>query len=279
MKKNNLLFLSLICFLLFSCAKEEIQKSIIKEKSLDLQVFEAYKEGKDSLEAGDVLFAAKKFNEAEKLFPQSEWAPKSALMAAYSYYAQDYYGDAIAELDRFLIVYPYHENLDYVYYLLGICYYEQIVDEKKDTQSIVKSKKIFKFINENYPNSDYALDARYKLDLIDDILASKELYIGRYYMDKKKWVPAINRFKTVLDDYDTTIYTEEALHRLVEVHYILGLEEEAKKYAKLLSYNYQSSIWYQKSYGIFNKQYETNKKKLKKKNKRSMFRKIKSLFN
>ena len=206
------------------------------------------------------MFAAKKFNEAEKL-STIKWAPKASLMAAYSYYAQDYYGDAIAELERFIKVYSFHQNLDYAYYLLGICFYEQIVDEKKDTQSIVKSKKIFKLINEKYPNSDYALDARYKLDLIDDILASKEIYIGRYYMDKKKWIPAINRFKTVLDDYDTTVYTEEALHRLVEVHYILGLKEEAKKYATLLGYNYQSSIWYEKSYLYLIK----NTRKIKKK--------------
>ena len=279
MNKNNILILIFTFFFFYSCAKEKIEKSVINEKSLDLQVFEAYKEGKESLEAGDVLFAAKKFNEAEKLFPQSEWAPKASLMAAYSYYAQDYYGDAIAELERFIKVYPYHQNLDYAYYLLGICFYEQIVDEKKDTQSILKSKKIFKFINEKYPNSEYALDAGYKLDLIDDILASKEVYIGRYYMDKKKWIPAINRFKTVLDDYDTTIYTEEALHRLVEVHYILGLKEEAKKYAKLLGYNYQSSIWYEKSYSIFDKKYEKNKKILKKKNKKGILKKIKSLFN
>ncbi len=279
MNKNNIYILIFTFFLFYSCAKEKIEKSVINEKSLDLQVFEAYKEGKESLEAGDVLFAAKKFNEAEKLFPQSEWAPKASLMAAYSYYAQDYYGDAIAELDRFIKVYPLNQNLDYAYYLLGICFYEQIVDETKDTQSIIRSKKIFKLINEKYPKSDYALDARYKLDLIDDILASKEIYIGRYYMDKKKWIPAINRFKTILDQYDTTIYTEEALHRLVEVHYILGLKQEAKKYAKLLGYNYQSSIWYEKSYSIFDKKYETNKKILKKKNKKGIFKKIKSLFN
>ncbi len=279
MKKNNILILIFTFLLCYSCAKEKIEKSVIKEKNLDLQVLEAYKEGKKSLEAGDVLFAAKKFNEAEKLFPQSQWAPKASLMAAYSYYAQDYYGDAVAELERFVKVYPYHENLDYAYYLLGICFYEQIVDEKKDTQSILKSKKIFKFIVKKYPNSDYALDATYKLDLIDDILASKEIYIGRYYMDKKKWIPAINRFKTVLNDYDTTVYTEEALHRLVEVHYIIGLKEEAKKYAKLLGYNYQSSIWYEKSYSIFDKNYEKNKKSLKRKNKKNILSKMRSLFN
>ena len=274
----------IICFIIIifciSCSSPEIQKSVIKEKNLDLQVYDAYKEGKESLESGDVLYAAKKFNEAEKLFPQSEWAPKAALMAAYSYYAQDYYADAIAELERFLKVYPYHPDLNYVYYLLGVCYYEQIVDEKKDTQAIIKAKEVFNLLTIQYPNSDYALDANFKLDLINDILASKEMYIGRYYVEKKKWIPAINRFKTVLDDYETTIYTQEALHRLVEVYYILGLKEESKKYAKLLGYNYQSSAWYKQSYSIFNKKYEANKKmKFKKGKKRKVYNKIKSLFD
>ena len=280
MRFSRFLYFLAIFFLLFSCSQKEIKKSVIKEKSLDLQVFEAYQEGKKSLESGDVLFAAKKFNEAESLFPQSEWAPKASLMAAYSYYSQDYYGDAIAELERFIRVYPLNENLDYTYYLLGICFYEQIVDEKKDTQSLIKSKEIFKLILKNYPNSEYALDVTYKLNLIDDILASKEMYIGRYYFEKKKWIPAINRFKTIIDEYETTIYTEEALHRLVEVYYTLGLKEEAKKYAKLLGYNFQSSKWYEQTYSIFDKKYKKNKKvKLKKDNKKSIYSKIKSLFD
>ena len=277
MIKNNFLYLILIFLLFFSCAKEEIQKSVIKEKSLELQVFDAYKEGKKSLDEGDVLFAAKKFNEAETLFPQSEWAPKAALMAAYSYYAQDYYGDAIAELKRFLRVYPYHQNLDYVYYLLGICYYEQIVDEKKDTQAILQAKEIFNSLNNKYPSSDYSIDAKYKLDLIDDILASKEMYIARYYFNKKKWIPAINRFKTVIEDFDSTIYTEEALHRLVELYYKIGLEEEAKKYAQLLGYNYQSSKWYEMSYSLFDKNYKQVKIE-EKKDKSIIIKKFKSLF-
>ena len=131
----------ILVFLLNSCSKELTKENLIKEKSLELQVIEAYREGLEALEGRDVLFAAKKFNEAEILFPQGEWAPKSALMAAYSYYTQDYYGDAISELERFITVYPLHENLQYAYYLLAICYYEQIVDEKKDLQSIVKAKK------------------------------------------------------------------------------------------------------------------------------------------
>ncbi len=265
-----------------SCSKEQINKSTIKGKSLDHQVLKAYEEGIEALEGGDVLYAAKKFNEAEMLFPQGKWASKSALMAAYSYYTQDYYGDAIAELERFIKVYPLHKNLDYAYYLLAICYYEQIVDEKKDLQSIIKAKKNFQFIIKNYPNTEYALDSEFKIDLINDILAAKEMYIGRYYFDKKKWIPAINRFRTVVDDYDTTIYAEEALHRLVEVYYTIGLIDESEKYAKLLGYNYQSSKWYENSYSLFNKNYKVRKKKRSKTYKKKsskIIKKFKSLID
>ena len=277
---NKLIFSLALIFLITACSKNIENESLIKEKSLELQVLEVYKEGKESLERGDVLFAAKKFNEAEILFPQSTWAPKSALMAAYSYYIKDYYGDATAELNRFIRVYPYHENLDYAYYLLAISYYEQIVDEKKDLQSIINAKKTFSIVIDKFPNSEYALDAEFKIDLINDILAAKEMYVGRYYVDKKKWIPAINRFREVVDKYDTTIYVEEALYRLVEVHYLLGLKNEAEKYAKLLGYNYQSSTWYEKSYVIFNKKYKTKKLMNIEKNKKSkIISKVKSLFD
>jgi len=268
-------------FLLSSCSKEVTKENLIKEKSLELQVIEAYQEGIEALEGGDVLFAAQKFNEAEILFPQGEWAPKSALMAAYSYYTQDYYGDAIAELERFIKIYPLHKNLQYAYYLLAICYYEQIVDEKKDLQSIVNAKKNFQIILDKYPNTEYAIDADFKLDLINDILAAKEMYIGLYYFEKKKWIPAINRFREITDNYDTTIYAEEALHRLVEVHYTLGLVDEAEKYAQLLGYNYQSSKWYENSYSLFNKNYKKRKKerlKTYKKKSSSILKKFKSLI-
>ena len=254
----------LVCFIILilfgSCSKEVSKKTLIKEKSLELQVEEAYKEGMEALNDGDVLFAAKKFNEAEILFPQANSAPQSALMAAYSYYTQDYYGDAIAELKRFLKVYPAHKDLGYVYYLLAICYYEQIVDEKKDLQSIINAKENFNIILKNYPNTEYAIDAEFKIDLINDILAAKEMYLGRYYFDRKKWIPAINRFREIIDNYDTTIYAEEALHRLVEVHYTIGLIDEAEKYAQLLGYNYQSSKWYENSYSLFDKTYKKRKK-------------------
>ncbi len=281
MKINKFIHFFLIFFLLTSCVKEKIEEIKINEKKLDLQVLEAYEAGLEALESGDVLFAAKKFNEAEILFPQSEWAPKSALMAAYAYYVQDYYGDTIAELERFIKIYPKHKNLDYAYFLLATSYYEQIIDEKKDLNSIIRSKEYFNLIIKEFPNTDYALDAAFKIDLINDILASKEIYIGRYYLDKKKWIPAINRFKNVIDEYDTTIYVEEALHRLVETYYILGLTKEAEKYANLLGYNYLSSEWYEKSYSLLNKDYKVSQKnKFSKSKEKTNFilKKFKSLF-
>ena len=265
---------------LSSCSKDIKKENIFKEKSLDLQMIEAYKEGLKSLKEGDVLFAAKKFNEAEILYPQSIWAPRSALMAAYSYYIQNYYTDSVAELERFIKVYPNHKNLDYAYFLLATSYYEQIIDEKKDLQSVVKAKENYTIVLEKFPNTDYAIDASFKLDLINDILASKEMYIGRYYLEKKKWISAINRFRNVIDYYQTTIYVEEALHRLVETYYLIGLKQEAKKYANLLGYNFQSSEWYEMTYSLFNKKYLKNKKIKQRKNKENskLIEKIKSLF-
>jgi outer membrane protein assembly factor BamD len=276
MTYSNCFHFFLIILLCLSCSKKEIEKSKIKEVNLESQMIEAYEEGLKELKAGDVIYAAKKFNEAEILFPQSEYAPKSALMAAYSYYSQNYYGDAIAELIRFLRVYPNHKDIAYAEYLLGLCYYEQIVDEKKDLQSIVNAKKNFRNLISKYPESEFATDATFKIDLINEVLAGKEMFIGRYYFDKKKWIPAINRFRNVVDNYETTIYVEEAIHRLVEIYYILGIETEAKKYANLLGYNYQSSQWYEKSFIVFNKNYKI--KDIKKED-NSILEKFKSLFN
>ncbi len=266
----------LVSFFLSNCAKKE-KTSFIVEEDVELQMIRAFREGYEEFEAGDALYAAKKFNEAELLFPQSSWAPKAALMAAYVYYAQDYYYDAESELERFIKTYPKNENLNYAHFLLGMCYYEKIVDEKKDLGPLLKAQEKFIFIVKEYPESDYALDAEYKLDLIQDYLASKEMYIALHYLKKKKWIASINRYKTVVDQYDKTIYVQEALHRLVELYYTIGLEAESQKYASILGYNYQSSQWYEKSYKIFNTNYKT---KLEiKKEKKSMLKKIKRLFD
>ena len=275
MKILKNLILCMIILLLVSCSKDN-KVSIVKEKNIETQMIEAFEEGYKELENGDVLFAAKKFNEAELLYPQSKWAPRAALLAAYSYYSQDYYYDAEYELNRFLKVYPNEKDIPYAHYLLGMVYYERIVDEKKDLGPLVMAEEKFKFIENNYPNTDFALDSSYKLDLIEDYLASKEMYIGIHYMKKKKWIAAINRFKNVVNLYQETSFIDEALHRLVELHYKLGLIEESQKYASLLGYNYQSSEWYSKSYKIFNQSY---KSKLEiKKEKEGIFRKFKKLL-
>tara|TARA_B100000902_G_scaffold43820_1_gene51470 strand:- start:3746 stop:4591 length:846 start_codon:yes stop_codon:yes gene_type:complete len=281
MKIIKFLLVIKLIVLCISCSKEEVKISTISEKNIELQILESYRSGIEELDSGDALYAAKKFNEVETMFPQSKWAPKSTLMAAYAYYSQQYYFDAIEELKIFIKKYPKHENIDYAHYLMGIVYYEQIVDEKKDLKSIIFAKEKFSYVVLEFPETDYALDAIFKLDLIDNILASKEMYLGRYYFSKKKWIPAINRFRKIIDDYETTIYSEEALHRLVEVHYILGLKDEAEKYAYLLGYNYQSSEWYKKSYAVFDKMYEKNLKKNRKEKKEGNIIKktFKSLFD
>ena len=275
MKTLNIFITLIFISLLISCSNEK-KVSIVKEKNIETQMIEAFEEGYKELENGDVLFAAKKFNEAELLYPQSEWAPKAALMAAYSYYSQDYYYDAEYELNRFLKVYPKEKNVPYAHYLLGMVYYERIIDEKKDLEPLVMAEEKFRFIEENYPNTDFALDSSYKLDLIKDYLASKEMYIGIHYIKKNKWIAAINRFKNVVDNYDETSFIDEALHRLVELHYKLGLLEESQKYASLLGYNYKSSEWYAKSYKLFNEDYKT--KFEIKKEKQGIFKKFKKLL-
>ena len=274
----NKIILFFIIILLYSCSGNKKKEDLILEKDLDLQMIEAYKEGRQALDKGDALFAVKKFNEAEILFPQSIWAPRSALMAAYSFYAWAYYGDAISEAERYLKRYPKDKNLAYAHYIIGLSYYENIQDEKRNLKPLIEAKKKFNFILLNYPNTDFALDAKYKLDLIEDILASKEIYIGKYYLKKNKWIPAIKRFKTVVHEYSSTVYVEEALHRLVEIHYKLGLEAEAKKYVSVLGYNYQSGQWYKESYKILNKNYEIKNEKKGKDKKKSIFKKFMSIF-
>ena len=271
-------FLIFVCLFIFGCKSNKEEKIVLDSKDLESQMSEAYLEGLKALEEGDVLFAAKNFNIVENIYPQSIWAPRSVLMAAYSYYIQDYYGDAIFELNRFIKNYPENENSAYAYFLLATCYYELIVDEKKDLSSIIKSKEYYNFIIETYPNTDFALDSKFKLLLINNILASKEIYIGKYYLSKKKWIPAMNRFKNVIEDYDETDYVQEAIHRLVEINYILGLDVEAKKYASLLGYNYQSSEWYKESYKVFNKDYVDPVSKIKKEKGNKIIRKFKELF-
>ena len=273
-------FLSLIIIFQISCSKEK-KVTILENRDLKSQMIELYEEGYEAFLEKDSLFAAKKFNEAELIFPQSEWAPIAALMTAYVYYSDDYYSDAIYHLKRYLKVYPNHKDIGYGHYLLGMCYYENIIDEGRDLKPLLNAKKEFEILTKDYPNTEFALDAKFKLELINDRLAGKEMYIGRHYEKSKKWIAAINRFKNVLKNYETSVYVEEAIYRLAEIHYIIGLEAEAKKYATLLGYNYGSSNWYKASYKIFNKNYDLSEKEIfsiKERDKKSIFKKFKKRF-
>ena len=278
MKKINIIFF-LFLFLINACSKEEKKIAVIKETKQDLEMISSYKEGYRALDEGDPYFAAKKFLEAELLFPQSDWAPRSALMASYSYYMQNYYAEAIANLERYLKTYPTDKNLSYAHYLIAMCYYETIEDEKRDSAPLIKAKDKFNYVVKNYPNTDFTLDAKFKLGLIEDIIASKEMYLGRHYIKKGKWIAAINRFQTVIKEYDQTVFVEEALHRLVEINYKLGLLEESEKYANILGYNYLSSDWYKRSYKVFNKDYSSQVQRSFKKDKKGVLDKFKKLFD
>ena len=274
MKFLSKLIILLSIFILNGCSKNDKEISLIKEINQEDEMIQAYKEGVKALDENDTFFAAKKFLEAELLYPQSEWASKSSLMASYAYYIEGNYSEALYNLERFLKTYPKDPRTDYVHYLIGLSYYENIEGEKKDIKPLIEAKNKFKFVIQNYPNTDFALDSKFKIGLINDVLASKEMYLGRHYIKKEKWIAAINRFKIVLNDYDTTIYTEEAIHRLVEIHYKIGLEGEAKKYASLLGYNYLSSEWYKKTYSILNKEYKTLKVENEKKSLKEKFKKL-----
>ena len=279
MNKFNFLILILI-FFLSGCAKNNVEEvSAVKKTSQELEMISSYNEAYQALNRGDPFFAAKKFLEAELLFPQSIWAPRSAIMASYSFYLQNYYAKALSNLYRYLKTYPNDKSIPYAHYLIAMCHYEMIEDEMRDTDPLIEAKKKFTFIIENYPNTDFALDAKFKLSLIENISAGKEMYLGRHYLKKEKWIAAINRFKNVIENYNQTVFVEEALHRLVEVNYKLGLIEESQKYANTLGYNYLSSDWYKKSYKIFNQDYSAQLTKKIKKDKKGVLEKFKKLFD
>ena len=257
---KHIIFLFIYIIFIVSCTKDKNKvDQVLLKQDVESEMIIAYKEGMKELEKGEALYASRKFDEAEILFPQSIWAAKASLMSAYALYSQNYYDDAIFNLERHIKNYPKDKDLVYAHYLIAICYFEQLYDERKDLKPLVKAREKFEHILKKYPNTDYAIDAKWKMGLIVDQMAAKEMYIGRYYMKMEKWIAAINRFKFVVKYYDTTVYIEEALHRLVEIYYKIGLVEDAQKVAATLGYNYGSGEWYKNSYRIFNKSYKTAK--------------------
>ena len=267
----RIVLIFLIVFVTLSCAKKKSEAELQLNKKID--PYQTYAEGFEAFEKGDYFYANKKFSEAELNFEIIEYAAKSAIMSSYALYGINFYDQAIENLERYLRKYPADKNVMYAHYLTALVYYEQISDEKKDLQPLLKATEKINFFINKYPNSEYSIDLKFKIDLIKNQMAAKELYVAKYYINTQKWVPAINRLKIIVKDYQETVFIEEALHRLVEIHYYLGLEGEAKKYAKILGYNYNSSRWFEQSYKLLNKDYKIVKKKENKKD-QNFFKKI-----
>jgi len=266
----------ILTLLLISCSNKtkEVDLSSVDDEEIVIAIYE---DAIAALKRGDAFYAGNKFREVESLLPQTEWAAKASLMSAYSDYSRNSYSESVFGLERYIKNYPADKNIPYAHYLIAICYYEQILDEKKDLGPLLKAQEKFNFIKSNYPDTDYATDAMFKIDLIINQLAAKEMSIARYYMKVEKWIPALNRLKSVKNNYDKTIFIEEALHRIVEVYYKIGLVGEAQEAALILGYNYGSGAWYKKSYKVFNKEYKSTKIN-KKKEMNFLRKKIKDLL-
>ena len=255
-----------------ACSKNKKVEYEFEDKKVD--PYQLYEEGFKAFEKGDYFFANKKFSEAELNFEIVEYAAKSSIMSSYSLYGINFYDAALENLERYIRKYPADKNIIYAHYLNAIIYYEQISDEKKDLGPLLKANKKIDFFLKEYPNTDYSIDLKFKKDLIQNQLAAKELYVAKYYISTQKWVPAINRLKIIVEKYQETVFIEEALHRLVEIYHYLGVDLEAKKYAKILGYNYNSSRWFEQSYKVLNKDYTIKKKDENKKKDDSFFKRI-----
>tara|TARA_B100000795_G_scaffold266549_1_gene249909 strand:+ start:714 stop:1541 length:828 start_codon:yes stop_codon:yes gene_type:complete len=273
---QRLIYLVLIIFLTVSCSKKELELNIPADQE---ESFKIYKEAVSQMNRGDFFFAAKKFSEAESILPTIEFAAKASLMSSYCLYIINLYPEAQANLEIYIKKYPTNKNIAYAHYLIAITLYEQILDEKKDINPLIKSKEKINFFLKNFSDTEYAIDLRFKLDLINNQLAAKEMYVAKYYIATQKWIPAINRLKAIVKDFSRTVFVEEALHRLVEVYYKMGLIEEANAAAAILGYNYNSSEWYAQSYKVLNKSYKISKKSKKKKNDGLIKRTIKKILN
>ena len=248
--------------LLISCSKENPDYQL-KPK---VDPYKIYNEAYEAFEKGDYFYAQKKFLEVELSIEKIEVASKASIMASYSLYSINFYDEALENLNKYLKKYPANKEAIYAEYLIAIIYFEQIKDETKDAEPINEAKQRIDYFLKKYPNTEYALDLKFKNDLIINQLAAKELYVAKYYISVQKWIPAINRLKIIVEKYDQTIFIEEALYRLVEINYFIGLKKEAEKYASILGYNYNSSEWHKQSYKILNKNYKFLKKnKVKKK--------------
>jgi len=269
-KSFLLFFLSLNLFL--ACSSDK--KTTISAPKEKISLSKLYSSAMDDFNKGDAEGAIEKFKAVEKDYSLSEWSHKANLMIAYIYYLGNRCEETIITLDRYIKFYRGNPDRVYAEYLKGVCYFEQIRDVSKDPEATQKALNHFNYLIDTFPNSEYADDAKYKKDAINDNLAGKEVYLGRYYMNKEKWAAALSRYQTVVEKYQTTIYVEEALYRMVEIYYKLGLDEDAKKTASILGYNYNTSEWYKKSYSLVgDKDFNTVKKN------RTLLESFKKVFN
>jgi outer membrane protein assembly factor BamD len=211
---------------------------------------ELYNQAMDDLAAGNDKKAAKLFDEVERQHPYSSWATKAQLMAAYAHYRANEYDEAVSALDRYIELHPANPDVPYAYYLKGLSYYERISDIHRDQEMSEQARRVFEELANRYPDSEYARDARLKIDLCNDHLAGKEMVVGRYYLERGYYLAAINRFKTVIDAYQTTTHVPEALLRLTEAYTALGINDEARKSAAVLGYNFPQTEWYADAYAI-----------------------------
>lgn len=247
MQRFALLFL-VLATLLSACASKDRERKFVAR-----DVGALYNIGKDYLGQGRYSDAAIFFDEVERQHPYSQWARRAQLMSAYAYYRANKYDDAVLSAERFLTLHPGNNRADYAYYLIAISHYERIIDIQRDQKMTERALQALREVARRFPESDYAEDARLKIDMARDHLAGKEMEIGRYYQKNGQHLAAIGRFKNVVDNFDTTSHTPEALHRMTESFLMLGIREEARKSAAILGYNYPGSKWYRYAYNLVEK--------------------------
>lgn len=251
MRTNTFLFIVLALSLFISACSSSDKGDVLEGEDKPVPpVEELYNQAADALDAEEYRKATGLFEEVERQYPYSKWATKAQLMAAYAAYQDDSYDEAILAIDRFVELHPGNEDIDYAYYLKALAYYEQISNVARDQEMTEQALKSFDTLITRFPESEYTRDSKLKRDLALDHLAGKEMEIGRYYLNRNQINAAINRFRTVVKDYQTTTHTPEALHRLVESYLTLGLRDEATRVAAVLGYNYPGSKWYEDSYKI-----------------------------
>ena len=244
LRANTFLFVILIVFT--ACSDTKLMTPETEGEKLQI----LYNDAMELVKKRDFVDAAALFEDIERQYPYSKWSNQAQLMSGFCYYKSNMYNDSLDALERFIALYPGSSKISYAYYLRALNYYEQIHDIERDQETTSKAKKAFKEVISKFPESEFAIDALSRIDILDDRLAAKEMEIGRFYQFDHQWISAINRYNVVLNEYKTSIYTEEALHRLVEIYYSLGLHEEAKRYAATLQFNFPGSDWYLKSYEL-----------------------------